>query len=335
MANLTTDWLGLQLKNPLVLAASPVSKDIEFTAAAVEAGAAAVIMHSLFEEQLIHEQMGAHYFIDTRLDLDAEARSLMPESDLFPVDGEHYIYMLKKIKQRVRVPVIASLNGATPGGWTSYAAKLQEAGADALELNLYDVITSKDISSALVEERQIAIIESVVKQLQIPVTVKLSPFYSSLPGFVAKVEKTGAAGIAVFNRFFQPDISPDELNVDRTLHLSSSQELPLRLHALALLSTQTNLSLACTGGIHSGMDAAKAVLAGAHALQVASAVLQRGPQAVRDILHELDLWLDKMNYAHVADARGVLNLHSAPDPHAWERLNYAKMLAGWQLRKVF
>ena len=332
MVELATTWLGLSLRSPFVVAAGPLSREPEAAARAVEAGASAIVMHSLFEEQLIHEQMAAHRFIDSRLDMDAEARSVLPRSGTSSVDAEPYLAELDRLKRRLDVPVLASLNGTSPGGWTSYAKRLEDAGADALELNLYEVATSPDESGAQVEARQLELACSVVDSVSLPVSVKLSPFYASVPAFVRSLEQAGVAGVAVFNRFYQPDIALDTLDVDRRLRPSTSLELPLRLHALALLSPTTTLSLACTGGVHTGRDAAKAILSGAHVVQLASVLLQRGPEEVGSLRAELSTWLEEMGYSSSAEARGVLDFHSAPDPHAWERLNYARMLEGWRAR---
>lgn len=332
MVDLSTTWLGLALRSPFVVAASPLSRDPDAIASAVALGAGAVVMHSLFEEQLVHEQMAAHRFIDARIDMDAEAQSILPHSDAFSVDAEPYLARLDKLKKRVDVPVVASLNGTTPGGWTSYAKRLESAGADALELNLYEVATSPDESGAAVEARQLEVVRSVVQAISLPVTVKLTAFYASVPAFVRSLEQAGARGVAVFNRFYQPDISLDNLDVDRRLLPSTSAELPLRLHALALLSPVTQLSLACTGGVHSGLDAAKAILSGAHVVQLASVLLEHGPARVATLRDELAVWLETKGYQSSAEARGVLDLRSAPDPHAWERLNYARMLDSWRAR---
>ncbi len=332
MPDLSTTWLGLPLRSPFVVAASPLSRDPDAIAAAVDAGASAVVMHSLFEEQLIHEQMAVHRFIDARIDMDAETQSIGPGAGAFPIDAEPYLTELDKLKKRVDVPVVASLNGTTPGGWTSYAKRLENAGADALELNLYEVATSADESGAAVEARQLDVVRSVVETVRLPVNVKLTSFYASLPAFVRSLEQAGARGVVVFNRFYQPDISLETLDVDRHLLLSTPAELPLRLHALALLSPTTKLSLACAGGVHSGLDAAKAILSGAHDVQLASVLLERGPTYLSVLLDELAGWLDSKGYKSSAEARGVLDLSSAPDAHAYERLNYTRMLDSWRSR---
>ena len=333
MADLSTQWLGLSLKSPLVVAASPLSKDPQAIADAVAVGAGAVVLHSLFEEQLIHDQMAAHRFIDARMDMDAETQGIGAGAGAFAMDAGPHLAELERLKKRVDVPILASLNGTTPGGWTSYAKRLESAGADALELNLYEVATSPDESGAAVEDRQLEVVRSVVAAVNVPVSVKLSPFYASVPAFVRGLEEAGARGVVVFNRYYQPDIELETLDVDRRLHLSTSAELPLRLHALALLSPVTPLSLACTGGVHSGLDAAKAILCGAHVVQLASVLLERGPKHVAVLSAELDAWLDAKGYLSSAEARGVLDLRSAPDAHAWERLNYTRMLEGWRPRE--
>jgi dihydroorotate dehydrogenase (fumarate) len=330
MVDLSTSYLGLTLKSPLILAASPISKTKERVAEAVEAGAGAVIMHSLFEEQLMYEQLAVHRFIDSRLDFDAEARGFLPHTDQFAVDDEPYLREIEGLRGAVDVPVIASLNGTTPGGWTSYARRLEQAGASAIELNLYDVATGGDVPGAEVERRHLEVVTTVVQTVSIPVTVKLTPFYASVPAFARSLEQAGARGVAVFNRFLQPDVDLDTLDVQHRFSLSNPTELPLRLHALAILSAQTGLSLACTGGVHTGLHAAKALLSGAHVVQLASVLLQRGPRHLSVLLQELDAWLEEKGYSSSAEARGVLDLSSAPDPHAWERLSYIRLLEGWR-----
>lgn len=329
MADLATSWLGLSLRSPIVLAASPLCRDPDAVACAVDAGASAVVMHSLFEEELVAEQLAVHRFVDARLDADAEARSVLPNSGA-RFDESAYLRELERLRARVDVPVIASLNGTSPGGWIHYAARLEGAGASALELNLYEATSQVDEPSANVESRQLAVVRAVVESVRVPVSVKLTPFYSSLAAFVRALETQGTRGVAVFNRFYQPDIALDTLDVDRHLALSTSAELPLRLHALARLSPSVTLDLACTGGVHTGRDAAKAILSGAHVVQLASVLLEHGPAHVATIRDELTSWLDGKGYRSSAEARGVMNRASAPDPSAWERLGYARMLEGWR-----
>jgi dihydroorotate dehydrogenase (fumarate) len=333
MPDLTTNWLGLRLDTPLVVAASPLTHDAAAIAAAVSAGAGAVVMHSLFEEQLTLEQMAAHYFIDARVNHDAEAASFLPHGDVFSLDAEPYLAQLERLRQRVDVPIIASLNGATPGGWTNYARQLEACGASAIELNLYDVVTSPDESSGVVEDRQLAVVRAVTGAVRVPVIVKLTPFYTSVPAFIRRLEAAGACGVALFNRFYQPDIDLENLDVDHKLVFSTPRELPLRLHALAIVSPQTALSLACTGGAHTGYDVAKAIVCGADVVQLASVLLERGPDYLAVIRDQLVSWLNEKGYASSDEARGVLARDSAPDRHTWERVHYTRMLEGWKPRR--
>ena len=329
MADLTTTWLGLELRSPFVVGASPLADDVSRLPAFVAAGAGAVVLRSVFEEQIVAEQLAVHRFMDSRIDSDAEARSFLPDSGTFPVGADPALAHLRRVRAAVDVPVVASLNGVTPGGWTDIAAQMAEAGADAIELNLYDLATDVEETSATIEDRQHDVVASVVAAVDIPVTVKLSSFYTALPNFVRRLEGAGAAGVAVFNRFYQPDVDPDALELDRHLHLSTPAELPLRLHALALLHGQVGLSLAVTGGVHSGRDAAKAILCGAAAVQVVSALLKGGPEKLAQMRRYLELWLDDGGYSDVTEARGAMALDNVGDPHTWERVNYSRMLDGW------
>jgi dihydroorotate dehydrogenase (fumarate) len=332
MVDLKTTWLDRTLPSPIVLGASPLSHDVEPIIAAVEAGAGAVVMYSLFEEQVINEQMAAHHFIDARVDSNAEASGFLPDVDVFSLGAEPYLKQLQLLRDTVKVPVIASLNGTSPGGWTDYARACEARGADAIELNLYDVITSLDESGKDVESRQLAVVQSVAHSVDIPVTVKLSPFYTSVPAMVRRIENAGARGVTLFNRFYQPDVDLETLGVDRRLTLSTSRELPMRLHALAVLSPHTKLDLACTGGVHTGHDAAKALLCGADVIQLTSVLLERGPAYVRTIIDDLRAWLAQTGYVSSDEARGVLAMGTAPDAHVWERLNYIRLLDGWRSR---
>jgi dihydroorotate dehydrogenase (fumarate) len=332
MVDLKTLWLGRMLPSPIILGASPLSHDVEQIAAAVEAGAGAVVMYSLFEEQVINEQMAAHHFIDARVDTNAEASGFLPDVDVFSLGAEPYLKQLQLLRDRVKVPVSASLNGTSPGGWTDYARACEARGADAIELNLYDVVTSFDENAKKVEDRQLAVVESVAHTVDIPITVKLSPFYTSVPAFVKRIQNAGAEGVTLFNRFYQPDVDLETLGVDRRLTLSTSRELPLRLHALAVLSPHTPLGLACTGGVHSGHDAAKALLCGADVIQLTSVLLEKGPEYVGTVITELRDWLAQTGYVSSDESRGVLAMGTAPDAHVWERLNYIRLLDGWRSR---
>ena len=330
MADLTTDWLGLQLSSPFIVGASPLADDLDGLQALVAAGAGAVVLRSVFEEQVVADQLAVHHFFDNRMDHDAEASSFLPDSGTFPVGAESTVAHLRPVRAAVDVPVVASLNGVSPGGWTDIARQLADGGADAIELNLYDLATDLDETGVDIEDRQLQVAASVVAAIDVPVTVKLSPFYTALPNFVRRLEHAGAAGVAVFNRFYQPDVDPDTLDLDRHLHLSTPAELPLRLHALALLHGRVGLSLAVTGGVHSGRDAAKAILCGASGVQCVSALLVGGPGHLSQMRLDLTAWLDEMGYRGVADACGAMALDNVADPHAFERVNYTRLLEGWR-----
>lgn len=329
MVDLTTEWLGLKLCSPLVVAASPISRDIDAAAAAVAAGAGAVVMHSLFEEELVAEQLAVHRLLDAHDNRDAETTRIMPEPGGLSLGVDPYLVQLRRLCERLDVPIVASLNGVTPGGWTTHARELEAAGASAIELNLYDIATSPDQPGGELEARQIIVVQSVIAAVGVPVTVKISPFYTSIPAFVRKLEAAGARGVAVFNRFYQPDIDLDALDVERRLVPSTEAELPLRLHGLALLAPWSGLSLGCTGGVWTGRDAAKAILCGAHVVQLASVLLQHGPGQLGTVLGELRHWLAENGYASSAEARGVMSASTVSDPRAWERLNYVRMIGSW------
>ncbi|MEY8014467.1 dihydroorotate dehydrogenase-like protein [Mycobacterium servetii] len=330
MADLGTDWLGLRLHSPLVVGASPLTRTVEDAQRLADAGAGALVLASVFEEQIVAEQLGLHRFIDSYVDTDAEARSFLPDTDVVPIGPAPTLRHLQALRAALDIPVVASLNGITPGGWTDLARQLADAGADALELNLYEPPTALHLTSAEVEARQIDTVAAVVAASGVPVTVKLSPFYAGLTAFADRLAAAGAAGLVVFNRFYQPDIDLDTLDVDRRLTPSTSAELPLRLHALAVLHGHVELPLTATGGVHTGMDAAKAILCGATTVQLVSALLDDGPTALARISHELTGWLDTHHYRSSHDARGATDLHNVADPTAWERLNYARILESWQ-----
>jgi len=334
MADLATTWLGLDLVSPFIVGASPLADDLLGLGDYVAAGAGAVVLRSVFEEQIVAEQLAVHRFLDSRVDNDAEARSFLPDSGTFPVGAEPAVNHLERVRAAVDVPVVASLNGVTPGGWTDIARQLGDAGADAIELNLYDLATDFVETSADIEDRQLQVVASVVASVDVPVTVKLSPFYTALPNFVRRLGHAGAAGVTVFNRFYQPDVDPDSLGLDRRLHLSTPAELPVRLHALALLHRRVDVSLAVTGGVHTGRDAAKAILCGADAVQIVSALLEGGPGHLTRMRHDLDGWLDEMGYRGIDEACGAMALDNVDDPHAFERVNYARLLDGWHSKRA-
>lgn len=329
MLDLSCEWLGLRLDNPIVVGASPLCDRVDDAVALVEAGAAAVVVHSLFEEQLLADQLATQRLLDSTTDINAEADSFMVDTDVFAQSANPTLDQLERLVEELSVPVLGSLNGVTPGGWTRYARELTDRGAAALELNLYDVATDVARAGAAIEQRQLQVVSTVSETVEVPVSVKLSPFYASVPNFVARLEDAGATGVVVFNRFYQPDLDLETLDYERHLVLSTPAELPMRLHALAVLHGNTELDLAATGGVHSGTDAAKAVLCGAHAVQVVSALLREGPSKLASILTELGGWLDERGYRNLQEARGATSMLNAANPHELERLNYASLLHSW------
>jgi dihydroorotate dehydrogenase (fumarate) len=328
--SLTTHYLGLTLQHPFMPGASPLVDSLDTVRKLEDAGASAIVMHSLFEEQISREQYATIYHMELYSGAFAEVSNYFPEPAKFALGPDQYLEQLRKIKQAVAVPVIASLNGTTPGGWTRYAHLIQEAGADALELNVYYLPTDSSESSADVEQRVVDVLKSVRSAVKIPVTVKLSPFYSALPRLAADLDYAGANGLVLFNRFYQPDIDLENLEVVPEVNLSTSQELLLRLRWLSILSPQTRLSLACSGGIHTGEDAIKALLCGAHAVQIVSALLKDGPSALTRIRLEAQRWMDEHEYSSLRMLQGSMNLSRCPDPTAFERANYMRTLQSWR-----
>jgi dihydroorotate dehydrogenase (fumarate) len=287
-------------------------------------------MRSLFEEQIVGEQMGRLDHIEAHQEGFAEALSFFPRSDEYAMRTDDYLELLQKIKGSVGVPVIASLNGVTEGGWIGYAGRIAEAGADALELNMYYLASNLEESGEDIERRTLGLLKAVKEATKIPVAAKISPFYSSMANFAKKVDDLGVDGMVLFNRFYQPDIDTEELEVAPELQLSDSSELLLRLRWLALLSGRLNASLALSGGVHTAQDAIKGVMAGAHAVQIVSALLLKEPEYLRTIQEEMAIWMEEREYESLKQMQGSMNLLRSPDPGAYERANYMRVLQSWQ-----
>jgi len=330
--DLTTTWLGLELENPLVLGASPLADDLDAVRRAEDAGAAAIVMHSLFEEQLTLEASALERHTEHHDDSFNEAQSWLPRPPEFVLGPDEYLEQLRRIKQAVSRPVIASLNGTTARGWLRYAKLMEDAGADALELNVYQLATDPEQSAEQVESGVVQIVEKVAGSIAIPFAVKLSASYTSPAHFARRLANAGATGLVIFNRFYQPDIDVEELEVEPRLRLSDPSELLLRLRWLAVLYGRVPVSLAVTGGAHSGLDAVKSIMAGASAVQMVSAVLRHGPEHFRAVLGELRRWLDEHEYESVRQMLGSMSLVRCPDPRAYERANYVNLLQGWHYR---
>ena len=328
--DLSTRYLGLELSHPLMPGASPMVDDLDTVKRLEDAGASAIVMHSLFEEQISREQVTAFRHTESHEQSFAEALSFFPTSDVFALGPHEYLEQLRRIKEAVKVPVIASLNGYSLGGWLEYAALMQTAGADALELNVYQLATDPDESAETVEARTIDMVKAVREAVKLPLAVKLSPFYTALGHFAQRLDEAGVNGLVLFNRFYQPEIDIEELKVRRALHLSRSSELPLRQRWLAILSGRLRASLAVSGGVHTVVDVIQSVMTGAHAVQIVSALLQRGPDHLAVLRQELTQWLEEHEYDSLRQMQGSMNLESCPDPRVYERANYMMMLQGWR-----
>lgn len=328
--DLSTRYMGFRLPHPFMVGASPLTTDLDRVRRLADAGASAIVMHSLFEEQIIREELATRSAIDEPAESFAEALSYFPASQQYLLGPDEYLDQLRKVKAAVSVPVIASLNGITSGGWLRYARLMAEAGADALELNIYFLPTDPARSSASLEDQTLDLVREVKKLVKIPLAVKLSPFFSSLPNFAARLDEAGADGIVLFNRFYQPDIDIEALEVRRSLELSTSADLRLRLRFLAILSGRVRASLAATGGVHTAADAIRAIMAGAHGVQLVSALFVNGDHRLREIREELAAWAEQHEYESLDQMRGSMNLARCPDPGAFERANYVHILQSWR-----
>jgi dihydroorotate dehydrogenase (fumarate) len=328
--DLSTKYLGLSLPNPLVVGASPMVDELDTVKRLEDAGCAAIVMHSLFEEQITREQLGTILDMEQHAESFAEALSYFPQPQEYRLGPEAYLEQIRRIKGAVKVPVIASLNGTTPAGWLDYAKLIEQAGADALELNVYYLATHAWESSEAVERRTIDSVKSVKGAVKIPVAVKLSPFFSALSHLAKQLDDVGADGLVLFNRFYQPDIDVEQLEVVPTLRLSDSSELLLRLRWLALLSGRFSGSLAASGGIHTPLDAIKAMMAGAHVVQVVSALLQYGPEYLVKLREGIVAWAEEHEYASISQMHASMSHQNSPNPQALERANYMRILQGWK-----
>ncbi|MBK7258806.1 MAG: dihydroorotate dehydrogenase-like protein [Ignavibacteriae bacterium] len=324
--DLSTSYLGLKLKNPLVPSASPLSRTIDGVKRMEDAGAAAIVMYSLFEEQIHHEAAELDHYLSYGTQSFAEALSYFPETGEYNLGPDEYIEHIRKAKEAVDIPIIGSLNGISTGGWIQYAKKIQEAGADALELNVYYIPTDPKLSGAAVEQRYLEVLKAVKSTVTIPVAMKLSPFFSSMAHMAAQLDAAGADGLVMFNRFYQPDLDIEQLEVVPNVTLSTSQAIRLPLRWVAVLYGRVKASLAATSGVHSAQDVVKLLMAGADVTQLCSSLLLHGPGRIAEILQELDRWLLEHEYTSVKQMRGSMSQKSVADPSAFERANYMKAL---------
>jgi dihydroorotate dehydrogenase (fumarate) len=331
--NLKTTYLGLELDSPLIPGASPLADTLDGARRLEDAGAPAIVLRSLFEEQITLEENNLYSLLQHE-DAYAEASSYFPRASEFVFGPDGYLEHLRRLKERLRVPVIASLNGISLEGWLHYAQLIQQAGADALELNIYYLATDPDESSFEVEKRTLELTRRVKKAVSIPVAVKLSPFFSALPHFARQLEEAGADALILFNRFYQPDIDPERLEAAPNLRLSDPSELLLRLRWLSVLFGNARIPLAVSGGVHSGIHAIKAVMAGASAVQLVSVLLQRGPEHLKTVRLEMEHWMIEHEYESLAQLRGSMSLSRCPDPTAFSRANYMRMLQSWRPHRM-
>jgi dihydroorotate dehydrogenase (fumarate) len=329
MIDLTTTYLGLRLKNPLVASASPLSQKVETANQLEQAGVAAIVMYSLFEEQIIRESLKLHEDLSRGVDQFAEALTYIPEYGQYSIGPDRYLNHLSNVKQAVNIPVIGSLNGVSTGGWIDYAKKIEQVGADALELNLYYLATDPDLTGVELEDTYYTLVRDVREQVRIPLAVKLSPFYTALPNFARRMVEAGADGLVLFNRFYQPDFDLEELDVVPNLVLSNSNELRLPLRWIAILYGRVHADFALTSGVHTTEDVLKAVMAGANVAMMASELLQNGVGRITPLLEEIQLWMEEHEYDSIQQMKGSMSQQAVAEPAAFERANYMKVLSSY------
>jgi dihydroorotate dehydrogenase (fumarate) len=318
--------MGLELKNPLVPAAGPLTANIDSIRELEDSGAAAVVLHSLFEEQITHEAEELAHLTTQGTESFAESLTYFPEAGDYRLGPDEYLEHIRKAKLAVDIPVIASLNGVTVGGWIDHAQKMEQAGADGLELNVYYIATDPTLHAPDVENRYVQILKAVKSHVKIPVAMKLSPFFSATAAMAKRLDEAGADALVLFNRFYQPDIDVDSLEVRPDLVLSTPYEMRLPLRWIAILCGHVKASLAATTGIASGRDVLKAVMAGADAAQVCSVLLRKGTRELGRMLHDIQTWMEEKEYESVRQMKGSMSQRACPDPAAFERANYMKTL---------
>ena len=328
--DLTTTYLGLKLKNPIVPSASPLSYNIESMKQLEDAGASAIVMFSLFEEQIAHERSEMFHYLTRDADSYAEALSYFPEIHQYNTGPEEYINLIYKAKKSLQIPIIGSLNGISAGGWIDYAKNIEEAGADALELNIYYIPTDPALSGKEIENRYVEILHAVKNTVKIPVAVKLSPFFSGLSHMAQQLDKAGANGLVLFNRFYQPDIDLETMEVRPSVLLSTTQEMRIPLRWIAILYGKIKANIAATSGIHTAEDALKMLMAGADVTMVCSALLKHGPEHITTILQDMERWMTENEYVSIKQMKGSMSQKSIADPTAFERANYMKSLHSYK-----
>ena len=332
--DLKTTYLGLELKNPLIPSSSPLSHSVDSMKRLEDAGAAAVVMYSLFEEQITHEAAELDHYLSVGTESFAESLTYFPNFGEYNLGPDAYVELLHKAKQSLEIPVIASLNGITVGGWITYATKLEQAGADAIELNVYYIPTDPTLTGVDVEDRYLEVLHAVKRTVKIPVAMKLSPFFSSFANMAHRLDNAGADGLVLFNRFYQPDIDLATLEVKPGVTLSTSFAMRVPMRWIAILHGKLKASLAATSGVHTADDVIKMLMAGADVTMMCSSLLKNGHQHVAHVLQELERWMIEHEYISVQQMKGSMSQKSVADPSAFERANYMKALNTYQVAGV-
>ncbi|OJX44754.1 MAG: dihydroorotate dehydrogenase [Chloroflexi bacterium 44-23] len=335
MTDLSTNYLGLNLKNPLVASASPLSKKVELAKALEDAGVAAIVMYSLFEEQITQESKSLDYYLTRGSESFAEALTYFPTWKKFNIGPENYLELISSMKSSLDIPIIGSLNGISSGGWVEYARKIEQAGADALELNIYYIPTDKRFTSVELESAQVELVTDIRSRVSIPLAVKLSPYYSALPNFAKRLEEAGANGLVLFNRFYQPEIDIRTLEVNAQLELSTSHDMLLPTRWVAILFDQIQCDLALTSGVHNEEDVLKAMMAGAKVVEIASELIANGAGRITEILAGMETWMDEYEYQSIRQMQGSMSHKSVAEPAAFERANYMKSLQTFDNRILY
>ena len=334
MIDLSTNYLGFKLKSPIVVSSTPISESLDNVCRLEESGAAAIVLTSLFEEQLALESGALDEDLSRGTESFPESLGYLPDLNDYRMTHDGYLDSLRRSKQTVQIPIMASLNGATTGGWVRFAREMEEAGADAIELNTYALATDRSQTSGELELQLLELVDNVCHAVKIPVAVKLSQSFTSLPNLVARLEVAGARGVVLFNRFYQPDFDIETLEVRPSLHFSTPSELLPRLHWAAILFGHTSIDIGITGGVHSAEDVLKSIMAGGNVAMMASAIHIHGIEHIGRVLADLNYWLEKREYTSIAETRGCLSRRSVPDTSPFDRGNYIKTLSSYSLRQT-
>lgn len=333
MIDLRTNYLGFELGNPLVASSSPLTQELDNIRRLEDAGVAAIVMHSLFEEQIRYESESLDHHLDVGAHSHPEALTYFPDLGRYNLGPEGYLEMIRQAKEAVDVPIIASLNGSTDGGWVEYSRLIQEAGADALELNIYFLPTDLSLDSATIEARYCQLVRHVRSEITIPLAVKLCPYFTATGRMLCELDQAGADGLVLFNRFYQPDFDLEKLEVVPNLHLSVPDELRLRLLWVAVVYGHVQADLAVTGGVHSAEDVLKAMMAGAKVAMLTSALFQHGIDYLRTLRHNLTVWMEEHEYESIRQMQGSMSRQALGDPEEFDRANYITVLGSYEVRR--